>query len=400
MPYVTIDFLPLIGLRQKRDRTRAYDELIEEFFAACQHKYGQNVLIQFEDFGNSNAFRLLREYKDKACCFNDDIQGTAAVVVAGIIASSKLTNKKLKDHTYLFYGAGEAGVGIADLLVTAITNEDPSISIDEARKKVWLVDSKGLITSGRDMKKLEHHKHAYAHDVVINAPTNLIDSIKLIKPTALFGLSTQGQSFTKEVCETMVQNTDAIHSGSKPLIFALSNPTSKAECTASQAYEWCDGEVVFASGSPFDPVDIVTSRGEKKSFVPGQGNNAYIFPGVGLGAIVAGATSITDEDFYVAASSLAAQVTEERLQLGCAYPPLKDIREVSANIAGAVAANIVKNNRSVKLSNNNESVAWTVEKLVNLCREFMYLPKYENVDVKRRLKTMTTISAKSDGSKG
>lgn len=222
---------------------------------------------------------------------------------------------------------------------------------------------------------MEHHKLPFAHELEGDekAPTDLMGAIKMVNPTALFGLSTQGQSFTKEVCEKMVQISKAQNSNAKPLIFALSNPTSKAECTAQQAYEWCDGEVVYASGSPMDRCDMVTSKGEKKTFVPGQGNNAYIFPGVGLAAILTGASTITDDDFYIAADALANQVTDEQLQLGCAYPPLSDIRDVSARIAASVASNIVKTGRAtapIKADTSNDQ-------LLKLCKDFMYEPSYD-----------------------
>jgi len=325
-----------IGLRRERERGPAYDELLEEFFEACKKKYGRNVLIQFEDFGNSNAFRLLEKHQTSSNCFNDDIQGTASVVLAGIISTLGLTKKsKLSDHQYLFQGAGEAGVGIADLLASAISIEE-NVSLDVARSKIWLVDSKGLLTSDRK-DDLAHHKKPYAHK---NPSTNnivtLIDAIKVLKPSALLGVSAIAQSFNEEVIKEMVKNNE------RPLIFALSNPTSKAECTAKDAYTFSNGKAVFASGSPFDPVTLADGQ----IFIPGQGNNAYIFPGIGLGSLISESTTLNDDDFYIAAKTLASLVSEERLKQGCAYPPLDDIRSVSKQIALAVANNVYVTGRS------------------------------------------------------
>ena len=332
-----------IGLRQERERGAAYDELLEEFFEACKKKYGRNVLIQFEDFGNSNAFRLLEKHQDDSNCFNDDIQGTASVVLAGIISSLGLTKKsKLSDHQYLFYGAGEAGVGIADLLASAISKEE-NVSLEVARSKIWLVDSQGLITADRK-DDLAHHKKAYAHkNPSTSNVVTLIDVIKILKPTALLGVSAIAQAFNEEVIKEMSANNE------NPLIFALSNPTSKAECTATQAYTFSNGKAIFASGSPFDPVTLPDGR----NFVPGQGNNAYIFPGIGLGSIISEATSITNDDFYVAAKALASLVSEDRLKQGSAYPPISDIGNVSTVIAKAVATNIFNTGRSSSKENKD-----------------------------------------------
>ncbi len=350
-----------MGLKQERVRGQEYDDLIKEFFEACQEKYGKEVLIQFEDFGNTNAFRLLEEYRDKALTFNDDIQGTASVVLAGVMSSLPMAKKSsVADHTYLFNGAGEAGVGIADLISSSIAKEK-CCSIQEARKQIWLVDSQGLVTSERS--NLAHHKLNYAHSPPADMPAScsadghLFDAVTTIKPSALMGVSAQGGSFTESILKTMAANND------NPLIFALSNPTSKAECTAAQAYEHTNGRAVFASGSPFAPLTL--SNGEKR--VPGQGNNAYIFPGLGLGALAAGATKLTDDDFYVAAKALAAQVTEEQLQTGCAYPPISDIRHVSLIIAAAVAENVRAQGRGTKGPASEETY-------LSMCSKLVYHP--------------------------
>ena len=307
------------GLERKRLRGEQYDELVEEFITAANEVF-PGVLIQLEDFGNNNAFRLLEQYRNQVCLFNDDIQGTGAVAVAGIIAGLRITGGELEDQKILFLGAGEAGIGIADVYVAALAEK--GIPAKEARKHCWFVDSKGLVVSSRE--NLADHKLPYAHDH--EYVDNLLDAVKMLKPTAILGLSGQPQTFTKEVVEAMADINR------RPLISALSNPTANAECTAEQAYKWSKGRAIFASGSPFDPVKY-----NNRIFVPGQGNNAYIFPGVGLGAIVSRSRVVTDDMFLAAAHSLANMVTEHDLERGRVYPPLSRIREVSAKIAYDVA---------------------------------------------------------------
>jgi len=307
------------GLERRRERGELYDELVEEFVAAANEVL-PGVLIQFEDFGNKNAFRFLKKYRDEACVFNDDIQGTGAVAVAGLIASLRITGQKLSDQKLLFLGAGEAGIGIADVFVAALVEE--GLTPEDARKNCWFVDSKGLVIRSRD--DLAVHKLPYAHEHA--GCTDFLSAVNALHPTAILGLSGQPQTFTKSVVEAMAEIND------RPVIFALSNPTSKAECTAEQAYSWSDGRAIFASGSPFDPVTI-----DNQTLVPGQGNNAYIFPGVGLGVITSQSRTVTDEMFLAAAHSLANQVTDSDIQRGRLYPSLSRIREVSALIARDVA---------------------------------------------------------------
>lgn len=308
-----------IGLQQKRTRGQEYDELLDEFFNAVTEVYPQAV-VQLEDFGNTNAFKLLNKYRHDFCTFDDDIQGTAAVALSGIYTASKLTGSSLKDQRILFLGAGEAGIGIGDLIVSDL--EEDGISKEEGRSKCWFFDSKGLVVKSRT-DLVEHKKH-FAHD--FEFITDFKEAVEKLKPTAIIGVSGQPQTFTQEVIETMSKINRI------PIIFALSNPTSKAECTAEQAYSWSEGRAIFASGSPFDALFV-----NGKRVVPGQGNNAYIFPGVGLGVILSGAKIITDEMFCAAARELANQVTEIDLFKSRIYPSLKRIREVSAHIATAVA---------------------------------------------------------------
>ena len=308
-----------MGIRQPRLRGEAYLELVEEFVTAVRDRF-PDAVIQLEDFATANAFRLLSTYRDRCCLFNDDIQGTAAVALAGMVSAMRITGERLGDRPILFFGAGEAGVGIGDLVVSAMVAE--GWNADEARARCWFVDSKGLVIASRD--DLAPHKRPYAHDA--EPATDLLEIVEQVRPGALIGVSGQPQRFTKPVLEAMARLNV------RPIIFALSNPTSKSECTAEQAYRWTGGRAIFASGSPFDPVRI-----HGQSFVPGQGNNAYIFPGVGLGLIVARATRCTDEMFYVAARTLAELVEETDLAVGRVYPPLSHIREVSAAIATRVA---------------------------------------------------------------
>ncbi|MGI9238339.1 MAG: NAD-dependent malic enzyme [Woeseiaceae bacterium] len=307
------------GLERRRVRGEEYDALFAEFIEAAKEVF-PGVLIQIEDFGNSNAFRLLEQYRTNTCLFDDDIQGTGAVAVAGIIAAMRITKDKLSDQKILFLGAGEAGIGIADVFVAALREQ--GVSEEQARKHCWFVDSKGLLVAGRE--NIAAHKQPYAHQH--EYIPDLLGAVNALQPTAILGLSGQPGTFTQDVVESMAKIN------ARPIIFALSNPTSKAECTAEQAYAWSDGRAIFASGSPFDPVKF-----GNRTFVPGQGNNAYIFPGVGLGVIVSRSRIVTDEMFLTAAHSLANQVTEADLERGRVYPALSLIRQVSALIARDVA---------------------------------------------------------------
>ncbi len=308
-----------IGLRQKRVTGADYDAFVDEFMIAARAAF-PGVLIQFEDFANHSAFRLLHKYRDQACVFNDDIQGTAAVALAGLFSALRITRGKLRDQRILFLGAGEAATGIADLIVSAMMAE--GMSEGDAVKRNWLVDSKGLVVKGR--AGLSGHKLRYAHD---QAPINdFLTAINTLKPTAVIGVAAVGGAFTPEVLQTMAKLN------AQPIVFALSNPTSKAECSAEEAYRHTGGRALFACGSPFDPVKL-----DGKTFVPRQGNNSYIFPGVGLGAIASASRLVTDEMFMAAAHTLANSVSAEDLKQGSLYPALPRIREVSAQIGAAVA---------------------------------------------------------------
>ncbi len=307
-----------IGYPRRRMSGAKYLELVDEFVRAVQKRYPR-ALIQFEDFLTPDAYALLNIYRDRVLCFNDDIQGTAAVALAGVYASTRITGRAFGDLRIMFLGAGSAATGIADLMTTALMNE--GLTTAEARKRLWFVDVKGLVVKGRE--DLMPHNQPYAHD---HASLGFIEAIDAIKPHVLIGATGAPGTFTREVIERI----SAINP--RPVLFALSNPTSKAECTAAQAYEWSRGQAVFASGSPFG---TVTYNG--KEFRPGQGNNAYVFPGIGLGAVVCRARNIPDEFFLAAANTLADLVSDDDLERGSLYPPLGSVRRISLAIAVSVA---------------------------------------------------------------
>jgi malate dehydrogenase (oxaloacetate-decarboxylating)(NADP+) len=308
-----------MGLRQHRVRGKDYDAFVGEFITAAREVWPK-VLIQFEDFANTTAFALLERWRNRICAFNDDIQGTAAVILAGIFSALRLTKKSLREQKILFLGAGEAGIGIADLITSAMVDEGDKL--EEARRTCWFVDSKGLVVKSRD--NLPEHKLRYAHD--FRQITDFLGAVQALRPTAIIGVSTIAKSFNRQVVETMSQHNE------RPIILALSNPTSKTECTPEEAYTWSNGKAIYASGSPFP---AFTYQG--KTFVSGQGNNVYIFPGVALGVIASEATHVSDRMFAEAAKALASQTTEADLGIGRIYPSLAHIREVSAHIGVAVA---------------------------------------------------------------
>jgi malate dehydrogenase (oxaloacetate-decarboxylating)(NADP+) len=307
-----------LGYPKKRLQGKAYFELVDEFVSAVQSRY-PNALIQFEDFLTPNAYALLSRYRDRVLCFNDDIQGTAAVVLAGVYASTRITGVPFRDLRIMFLGAGSAATGIADLMTTAFVDE--GLRIEDARQHLWFVDVNGLVVKSRT--DLMAHNLPYAHEA---KPLGFADAIDEVQPHVLIGATGAPGTFTRAVIERM----SAINQ--RPVIFALSNPTSRAECTGEQAYAWSAGRAVFASGSPFAPCSY-----EGRTYRPAQGNNAYVFPGIGLGAIACRAQRLPDELFMVAARSLAGLVRQADLDEGALYPPLRDIRKISLAIAANVA---------------------------------------------------------------
>ncbi|KAI2796248.1 NADP-dependent malic enzyme [Blomia tropicalis] len=317
-----LDDSDYIGLKQRRTTGDKYMSLLDEFMNAVVRRWSSLCLIQFEDFGNQNAWHLLERYSQKYCTFNDDIQGTAAVIVAAILAAIRITKTKLQDNRFLFFGAGEAGLGAADLLVNAI-NEN-GLQINEAINCIYLIDTKGLITVGRQSMEKNAHKDRYAKRC--QHSNNLLDILDIVRPTALIGLAAQPSIFNQLVLSKMASINR------RPIIMALSNPTSKAECTAEQAYIHTEGRAVFASGSPFGSVTIGST-----TFHPGQCNNVYIFPAIAAATIHCKVNHIPNHVFLVAAKALAEQVTEDELVRGSLFPSLISIRETSLRIATRVA---------------------------------------------------------------
>ncbi|MCY4051438.1 MAG: NAD-dependent malic enzyme [Gammaproteobacteria bacterium] len=337
-----------LGLRQPRLQGDEYFSLMDEFIDAAQDAF-PGVLIQFEDFTAENAFTHLNAYREKVLCFNDDIQGTASVVLAGIYASTRFSGIPFRDLKFLFLGAGSAATGMGNLIVEALI--ESGLEEQEAVQRLWFFNRVGLIRKG--ITRLPDYIQRYAHDV---EGCQLLDAIDIHRPDILIGATGTPATFTQELIHKMASIK------SKPGIFALSNPTSRAECTAEEAYEWTGGRAIFASGSPFDDVMY-----DGRLIRPGQGNNAYIFPGVGLGAIVCKAKYIPDEMFLVAAKVLADSLTDEDIEHGSVYPRVEKIRRVSLNIATAVAT-YAWDNDIAQMPRPNE--------INSHIEEFMYDPTY------------------------
>jgi malate dehydrogenase (oxaloacetate-decarboxylating)(NADP+) len=307
-----------LGVRERRLRGAEYDALLDEFADAVATVF-PGAVLQLEDFATKNAFGLLERFRSRMPAFDDDIQGTAAVAVSGLLSALRITGGRFDQQRILFLGAGEAGTGIANLFCSMLVQE--GMPDELARRRCWLFDKGGLLTADR---LLSTHQRAYGH-----AAPNLqsfLDAIEFVEPTAIIGVSGAPHTFTREVLQAMARLNE------RPIVFALSNPTSKAECTAEEAYRFTSGTAVFASGSPFPPCSF-----GGRTRVPGQGNNAYVFPGIGLGVLATGATRITDDMFAAAARTLANLVSPVDLEMGRVYPDLTRIREVSIAIALAVA---------------------------------------------------------------
>jgi malate dehydrogenase (oxaloacetate-decarboxylating)(NADP+) len=310
------------GLKHRRIEGKEYDDFIEEFVIAINGVF-PNICVQWEDFNGKNAIRILDKYRDRVCTFNDDIQGTAAIATAGFISISRLWGKPFIEHRFLFLGAGAAAFGIAEMLVRKFQKD--GLSREEALNHVWMFDVNGLLVKTR--KDLADYQLPYAHES--EQSDNLAETVLKIKPTALVGVSTVGGAFTQQVIENMSGVNE------RPVIFPYSNPTSHSECTAEQAYKWSKGKAIFASGSPFAPVTY-----EGKTFIPGQGNNVFIFPAMGLAVFATEAKRVTDELLLTAAEAVAEQVTAEDFESGLIYPRVDDILKVSVNVAVKVAEQI------------------------------------------------------------
>lgn len=346
------------GLQQPRVRGEAYDQLIDEFVAAVKNRFPHAVL-QWEDFGTDNAFHLLARHRDRIRSFNDDIQGTAAVTLAGLLSATRITGGGLADQRILFLGAGSAATGIGELIVADLVAD--GMPEAEALRHCWFVDSTGLVTAGRD--RLAPHKMRFAHE---HAPVgDLLDAVRALRPTALIGVAAQAGAFTEEVIAELAAHNE------RPIVFALSNPTSKAECTAEQAYRWSDGRAVFASGSPSAEVEW-----QGQHFEPRQANNVYVFPGIGLGVIRTQATGVSDEMFRAAAHALAEGLGEQDLAKGALYPTLDTIRDTSVRIAAAVAREAVR---------QGLATVQPPEDIEQWLRDTMYVPKYPTIPLDRRI---------------
>ncbi len=338
-----------VGERQKRMTGEPYDTLLKEFLAATQTVF-PGVIVQFEDFNGTCAFRLLQCYRNQLCCFNDDVQGTGAMGLAGLYAAGRITGRALVEQRILFVGAGEACLGIGSTVIAAMQHE--GLSQAEAKQRCLFIDSKGLVIASR--KDLVEHKRPFAQD---RTPLpDLPAAIECFKPTALIGACGKGRLFTQPVLEAMARLNE------RPIIFALSNPTSKAECTAEEAYVLTNGRAVFSSGTPSEPV---TLRGRVHS--PGQANNSYIFPGVGLGLLVSGSKRVTDAMFFAAAQALAAQVSETDLEQGRIFPAGARMRKVAGAVAAAVAEVAYEQRHATKLRSSDLRAEVT---------RVMYQPQY------------------------
>ncbi|HEY6770288.1 MAG TPA: NAD-dependent malic enzyme [Candidatus Sulfotelmatobacter sp.] len=338
-----------LGLRKTRPSTEELYSFVDEFMEAVQEVYPK-CCIHFEDWTGVDAVHLLERYRDKYCVYNDDVQGTAGIVLAGMINAAKIKGTKLSDEKYLFLGAGSAGIGLADLLCSAMVEE--GLTLKQAQSKVYLFDINGLLESTRtdlvDFQKKYAHKHTPTRDFVA--------AIETIKPTTIIGVSTIGGAFTQKVVETMSRINE------RPVILALSNPTEHAECTAEQAYTWSKGKAIYASGVQFPPVQL-----NGRTFLPGQANNFYIFPAVGMAIFATQAKRVTDEMFIEAARAVADQVPSDSLNQGLLYPLQSNILETEIQTAARVAK-LIFDSGLARVERPSD--------MVSFIREHVYKPEY------------------------
>jgi malate dehydrogenase (oxaloacetate-decarboxylating)(NADP+) len=339
-----------LGMRKTRPSTEELYSFVDEFVEAVQEVFPK-CCIHFEDWTGVDAVHLLQRYRDKYCVYNDDVQGTAGIVLAGMINAAKIKGKKLSDEKYLFLGAGSAGIGLADLLCTAMVQE--GLTLKQAQSRVYMFDINGLLEDTRkdlvDFQKPYAHKHAPTRDFVA--------AIESIKPTTIIGVSTVGGTFTQKVIEAMSRINE------RPVVLALSNPTEHAECTAEQAYTWSKGKAIYAAGVQFPPV-----RFNGQTFLPGQANNFYIFPAVGMAIFATQASRVTDEMFIEAARAVAEQVPSDLLNQGLLYPLQSNILETEIQTAARVAR-LVFDLGLARVARPADMVAFI--------REHVYKPEYK-----------------------
>jgi malate dehydrogenase (oxaloacetate-decarboxylating)(NADP+) len=315
-----------IGIRQKRPPLEQVDPFVDEFVYAVQQEF-KDCCIHFEDWRGTDALHYLARYRNQVCCFNDDIQGTGSITVAGLVNAMRITKQNLKDQTVLFFGAGSAGIGNALMVSAAMQLE--GLSADQARNRIWMFDINGLLEDSR--KDLIPEQLIFTHK---HAPTrDLLEAINSIRPTILIGVSTVGKAFNQQVIEAMSKITE------RPVIFALSNPTERAECTPEEAYGWSDGRAIYAAGVQFPPVTI-----KGKTFLPGQANNFYIYPSIGFAVYATHAKRVTDEMFIEAARSTADIVTDEQRSQGLIFPPQSNVLEAEIRTAVRVSTLIFDRN--------------------------------------------------------
>jgi len=338
-----------MGLRQTRPATEELYSFVDEFVEAVQDVFPK-CCIHFEDWTGVDAVHLLERYRSKYCVYNDDVQGTAGITLAGMINAVKLKGTQLKDEKYLFLGAGSAGIGLANLLCTALVAQ--GMSLKDAQARVYMFDVNGLLVPTRtdlvDFQKPYAHPHAPTHDFVA--------AIKDIRPTTIIGVSTIGGAFNQQVVEAMSQINE------RPVILALSNPTEKAECTPEQAYSWSKGKAIYAAGVQFPPVHL-----NGQTFLPGQANNFYIFPAVGMAIYATEAKRVTDEMFIEAAAAVADQVPADLLKKGLVYPLQSNILETEIKTAARVAK-LVFDSDLARVDRPNDMEAFI--------RSHVYKPEY------------------------
>ncbi|QMW35533.1 hypothetical protein G4B84_011024 [Aspergillus flavus NRRL3357] len=357
-----------MGSRRDKITPEEEREFMDELMSALTERW-PGIVIQFEDF--KNPFPALERYRDIYTCFNDDIQGTGAVILGGVINAVKRSGLPCKDHRAVFFGAGSAGVGVAKQIVAFFMRE--GMTEDEARSCFYLVDTKGLVTNDRGDKLAEHKVYFAREDNEGQQYKTLEEVVDYVKPTILMGLSTIGGVFTPEILRKMADWNTA------PIIFPLSNPSSKSECDFETAITHTDGRALFASGSPFQPFSFTNSAGETRTYYPGQGNNMYVFPGIGLGTILSKAVKITDSMIYASGAALSQALTAEEIERGLLYPDLTRIRQVSVVVTRKVirAAQEDKVDRETALRSMNDDAldAWIKARMYDAHSEVLALER-------------------------